>query len=152
MPKSATVRKAGKKPGPTPGGNAMREEFARWLIDPHREGSQRDWAEARGIRPETLSVWRKHPDVRAVLANWRADLEPEIGVGVANLVRLSQSPRAGDAVPAMRLVVDVFGIAAPKKLEHEVIERVAYVLPGALARHSERLEADGELAGQAGQE
>lgn len=147
MPKSATVR---KKSGPTPGGDALRGEFARWLIDPHRSGSQRDWAEAHGVRAEALSVWRKHPDVRGVLANWREDLGPEVAVGMANLVRLSQSQKAADAVPAMRLLVDVFGLSAPQKTDQSVVTRVSYVEPGALARLSERLSARDELQARAG--
>lgn len=53
----------------------------------------------------------------------------------------------------MRLLVDVFGIAAPHKVDHDVVTRVAYVEPGALAELSRRLhpdlESDGNLAGQA---
>jgi hypothetical protein len=48
--------------------DALRMEFANWLITPERTpATQGEWASEHGVAEQTLSVWKNAPDVKAVL-------------------------------------------------------------------------------------
>jgi len=40
---------------------AQQLEYIEWLVDPHRVGTHKAWAEAHGLNDSTLRVWKKNP-------------------------------------------------------------------------------------------
>lgn len=62
--------------------------FIEWLVDPNRQGTQAEWAAARGHVPKTVSTWKKDPRFRAA---WDArlrslNIEPDRIQGVIDAV------------------------------------------------------------------
>jgi hypothetical protein len=116
--------------------DALRVEFAKWLISPERAPrTQREWASEHGVAEQTLSVWKNAPDVKAVLESWRESFKPAFAEVVAAMF---EKARRGD-VQAARLVGLWLGVEEQQRTEHQVT-RVAYVEPDALRAHVLRLE------------
>lgn len=109
----------------------LRVEFAAWLINPQRDGSMKEWAEAHELNEHTLTEWKRRKDIREILSKWREDMQSEVPLVVA---RVLQAAVRGD-LQAARLVGDWFGLNAPKDLNLTgQIEHVAYMPAGSLAK------------------
>lgn len=114
---------------------SLRMEFARWLIDPSRTGTQEEWAQEHGLAASTLSDWKRHPEVRGVLASWRESYRPDFGQVVDAMF---QKAKRGD-VQAARLLGDWLGENAPTKIDQTTRTTLADYLAG---RMSDRPAAD----------
>lgn len=95
---------------------ATRAEYARWLMDPEKRGTQQQWAADHKVSEFTVSRWRHHPEVLGLLAAWRTNLTPEFAKIVANMIRLAMGT-GPQAVAAAKLCADVMGMNAPTKLD-----------------------------------
>lgn len=111
MPKKATPALKDAKSH-----DALRIEYAEWLIDPDRTGTQEQWAEAHGVHFVTVSRWKKHPEVVGVLAAFRERLAGEFALAATNMLRLAKGD-GPQAVPAFRAIAEVMGMNAPQKLD-----------------------------------
>lgn len=100
---------------------ALRAEFALYLIRPEKVPAlQREWAEAHGIAEETASRWRQHPEVLAIVNDWRERLRAELGRVMANMVRLASTGDGMPAVQAARLLLETYGEMSPTRVDHTV--------------------------------
>lgn len=113
----------------------LRREFTNWLMDPDRAGTQEEWALEHGVAPSTLSVWKRHPEVRGALASWRESYKPDFAQVVDAMF---QKAKRGD-VQAARLLGDWLGENAPTKVDQTTRMTLADYLHGRL---SERVAAD----------
>jgi hypothetical protein len=117
--------------------SALRVAFAEWLLDPYRNPpTQKEWAEQHDLDAATLSDWKRREDVRALLAEWRERYRPAF---VDVVYALFRRARAGD-VQAARLLGDWLGENARARVDHEVVDRIAYVDPDALRQLSLEME------------
>lgn len=91
----------------------LRMDFAKWLVDPMRVGNQQDWAAEHKVDAATLSDWKRHPEVRAVLDGWREAMRP----GVSQVVMAVFQRAKGGDMQAARLFGEWFGLGAPKKVD-----------------------------------
>ena len=75
----------------------LRRQFALWLANPFREGTQAEWGAAHDVPAETLSRWLRRPEVREVLNlsrdRWKAAM-PVLAGAVARRVNLTGDPAA----------------------------------------------------------
>lgn len=79
---------------------ALKAEFATWLMDPFR-GTQRDWAEARGVHEQRLSEWKSEPEFVKLLEDWRGRAKvaiPDMLQAVIKRVKETGDPHAFRAV------------------------------------------------------
>lgn len=67
-----------------------------------------------------MSRWKSHPDVVAILANYRERLRPEMGRVVANLIKTATTKNDMASVQAARVLLETFGEFAPARVEHQV--------------------------------
>lgn len=116
------------KPNPAPADNSgtdvpairfgvgkaeLRLEFAAWLISPDRKGTQAAWAKEHGVDQTTLSAWKKHPDVVAVISSWRDPFKAAFGEVASALFQRAKKGH----VPSARTLADILGEMSPAKME-----------------------------------
>jgi hypothetical protein len=107
----------------------LRMEFAKYLTDPNRVGTQEEWARKHGVAASTLSDWKRHPEVRGLLSQWRETYKPDFAQVVDAMF---QKAKAGD-VQAARLLGDWLGENAPTKIDQTTRTTLADYLAGRLS-------------------
>ena len=95
---------------------ALRAEYADWLLDPERVGTQQEWALAHKVSEFTVARWKHHPEVLGLLAGWRARKATDFALAAANMLRLALGD-GPQAVAAFRAVAEVMGENAPQKID-----------------------------------
>jgi hypothetical protein len=95
----------------------IREEFYLWYFNPHKEGTQKEWAESHGCHPRSIINWKQRPEFLAKMEEFRKTYREEGDQALQNLFRFALSPEPRVAIPAIRIVVDVMGYASPSKVE-----------------------------------
>lgn len=90
-------------------------DFLDWLIDPQREGNQKEWADARGIRPQRITEWKRKPYFQKA---WR-DLADRVNGGPERVQKLMdtlyQQALAGDTKSADIYFRQVDKTSPPRK-------------------------------------
>lgn len=95
---------------------ALRAEYADWLLDPERVGTQQEWALAHKVSEFTVARWKHHPEVQGLLAGWRARKGGEFALAAANMLRLALGD-GPQAVAAFKAIAEVMGENAPQKID-----------------------------------
>jgi hypothetical protein len=79
---------------------ALRKEFAEWLMYPLR-GTQAEWAKEHNVHESTLSTWKADPEFAALIKDWRERAKvaiPAMLRSVIDRVIKTGDPRAFQAV------------------------------------------------------
>ena len=127
-----------KKAAPTHAKNrdmtAAKVAFVEWLVAVHPEHpTQTALAEHLGVDAATLSDWKRDPLVVRLLKEWEDAREAGWARIYANLERIAtQRQDMAAAVSAAREVGKLLKKYPSEKHELTVVDRVAYVQPGAL--------------------
>lgn len=114
---------------------ALRVEFATWLISPDRQGTQRAWAAEHGIRDAaTLSDWKKRPEIKLLITAWAESYRTAWPDVVLAMHRKAIGETTKGDVGAARLLGDWLGENAPQQIESTINQSVTYAEPGSLKR------------------
>lgn len=92
----------------------VQHEFIEWLLDPSRQGSQREWAESHGIRVTTVGHWKKQRFFRDAWDKRALELNggPE---RVQNIIQAMYNKAMDGDVPAMKAYLAHVGRTTPKE-------------------------------------
>lgn len=117
-------------------------EYVAWLLDPDRyPRTQQAWAEKHGIHEVTVSRWRHDDYVLDLLKRASEMLEPVWARVLATLIKVATDSDHMQCVQAARELGKLLKKYPNEKLDLTLVDRVAYVPPGALKELSERIEA-----------
>lgn len=119
---------------------ALKTEYVSWLLDPHKDPkTQKQWAEAHNLAPETLSRWKQDEFVLGLLKRATELLEPMWARALSSLVAIASDPDHISCVAAIKELGKLMNKYPSEK--HTVsFDKVAYVQPGALAALSAAIE------------
>lgn len=121
---------------------ALKTEYVSWLLDPEKNPqTQHAWATAHGLTPETVSRWKRDPFVLELLRRANELLEPLWARALSTLVKVATDPEHMSCVAAIRELGKLLQKYPSEKHDITVVDRVAYVQPGALREMSAQLEA-----------
>lgn len=121
--------------------SALKVDYVSWLLDPEKSPkTQQAWAIAHNLTPETVSRWKRDEFVLDLLKRANELLEPVWARVLATLVKIATDPDHINCVSAIKELGKLMKKYPNEKLEVNVVDRVAYVQPGALAAYSRQIE------------
>lgn len=120
----------------------LKVAFAVWLTDTDpNKGSQNEWAMRHGISPTSVSIWKNSdPLVLKKLKEAVVSHDASWGGVLANLLSIAQDREHPKTVEAAKEVGKLLKKYPSEKIDMNVVERIAYVEPGALRKLSLEIE------------
>lgn len=123
---------------------ATKVEFLEWYIsrDP-RKGTQAGWAKDHDLAAETISRWLHDDDeFDTLLKAVERGQEKRKAQVVETMFLRACDPEDPMGIQAATFLAKVFGWLKSEKLDVTVVDRVAYVEPGALRELSRSLHPE----------
>jgi hypothetical protein len=112
---------------------ALQIDYVSWLLDPEKSPrTQQAWAEAHGITAVTVSRWKRDEYVLELLKHANDLIEPMWARALATLIKVATDPDHMSCVSAIRELGKLLGKYPSEKVDLNVVDRVAYVMPSAL--------------------
>ena len=131
--KAARPRKAAPTHAKNRDMTALKAAFVEWLTSAYPEPpTQTLLAERMGVDAATLSDWKRDPYVVGLLEKVDERRVATWAQATARLVRIALRGKDSDAIQAVRELGKLWGRYPSEKHDVTVIDRVAYVQPGAL--------------------
>lgn len=123
---------------------ATKTAFVEWLVARHKEPkTQTELAGLLGVDIATLSDWKHDEFVLAQLKKVEARREAGWAQAWANLERIAcQTQDNASAIAAIKEMGKLMSKYPSEKIDHTIVERVAYVQPGALRELSRSLHPE----------
>jgi len=142
MATSKTSKKTQKKGHQGEDTQALKVAYVTWLLDPVRDPkTQGQWAALHDLNQATVSLWKSDEFVLDLLKKANTLMEPVWARAMATLAVIATDPDHINCVAAIRELGKLLRKYPNEKLDVNVIEKVAYVQPGALAAYSRQIEA-----------